>query len=124
MLAEREGAHHVLAIDYDELAVANALENVERNGCTRITVEKGDAAVLTPLAYDAILANIERNTLMRAMPAIREALLPGGTVLLSGFVVSDIGKMKEAATAEGLRPALELKEGEWAMLACEKPMKQ
>jgi len=123
MLAERMGARAVMAIDYDQLAVDNARENVERNGCQHITVEKGDAATLPPMAYHAILANIERNTLMRAMSAIREALMPGGTVLLSGFVIADAGKMKEAAIAEGLRPTIELKDGEWTMLACEKPMK-
>ncbi|MEO8733538.1 MAG: 50S ribosomal protein L11 methyltransferase, partial [Flavobacteriales bacterium] len=123
MLAERMGARKVLAIDNDELAVDNARENLERNGCKHITVETGDAGALTAMAYHAILANIERNTLMRAMPAIREALLPGGTVLLSGFVTMDAGKMKEAAMAEGLQPTLELKDGEWALLACEKPMK-
>jgi ribosomal protein L11 methyltransferase len=121
MLAERMGARHVLAIDNDELAVINARENAVRNDCKLIVVEKGDAGALAPMAYHAILANIERNTLMRAMPAIRKALLPGGTVLLSGFVTTDAGRMKEAAIAEGLRPALELKDGEWALLACEKP---
>lgn len=123
MLAERMGARSVLAIDNDELAVINARENVERNGCERTTVEKGDAGALGRMAYHAILANIERNTLMRAMAAIQEALLPGGTVLLSGFVVADVRRMKDAAVAEGLRTTLELEDGEWALLACEKPMK-
>jgi ribosomal protein L11 methyltransferase len=122
MLAERMGARSVLAIDNDELAVTNARENVERNGCERTTVEKGDAGALGPMTFHAILANIERNTLMRAMTAIQEALLPGGTVLLSGFVVTDAGRMKDAAVADGLRSTLELMDGEWALLACEKPM--
>ncbi len=123
MLAERMGARHVLAMDNDDLAVDNARKNLERNGCKHITVVTGDAGAMTAMAYHAILANIERNTLMRAMPAIREALLPGGRVLLSGFVTKDTGKMKEAATAEGLQPTLEMKDGEWALLSCEKPMK-
>jgi ribosomal protein L11 methyltransferase len=118
ILAERMGARRVLAMDNDEQAVLNAPENVRRNDCHRVDVEKGDAGSLRPMTCHAILANIERNTLIRAMPSLGEALLPGGTVLLSGFVAADAGMMKEAAVANGLEPALELKEGEWALLAC------
>lgn len=120
ILAELRGARHVTAIDIDAQAVANARENVALNGCRRITVEKGDAALLAPLCYGAILANIERNTLLRDMPAMRDALRPGGALLLSGFIRADRERMLQAVHEAGLRPVEDLNEGEWALIGCRK----
>ena len=121
ILAERMGASRVDAIDIDEGAVANCRHNVERNGCHAITVEKGDATALEGRTYDLILANIERNVLLSAMPLLRNALLPGGVLFLSGFVVTDRHMLVERAKAEGLVPAERSNEGDWALLGCRKP---
>ena len=124
ILAERMGAAPVLAVDYDAQAVDNARDNVRGNHCHEIVVEKGDVAGLGPDTYDAILANIERNTLLRGMPALSAALRPGGTLLLSGFLRPDVPAMKEGAVARGLEPLDVLYRGEWAMLACRKPERE
>lgn len=121
ILAERMGAKAVVAIDIDEQAVLNARENVERNGCHAITVEKGVATALIGHTYDGILANIERNTLLDAMPLMAAALRPNGVLLLSGFVVADRPLLAASAQAHGLVLAEELAEGEWALLGCRKP---
>ena len=48
--------------------------------------------------YDAILANIERNILLRRHArAWRDALKPGGALFLSGFVVDDRHMMAQSA---------------------------
>lgn len=121
ILAERLGAAHVLAIDNDEAAVANARDNVAMNNCKRVLVEKGGADLGRQAVYGTILANIERNTLVRAMPGLAMALAPKGRLLLSGFVIGDGPRMKEAAEAEGLEHVLTLEEGEWALSEWEKP---
>ena len=121
MLAERMGASAIIAIDNDEVAVSNARENLVRNGCHGITVEKGDAASLKALSFAAILANIERNVLLEAMPILAGALRPGGTVLLSGFVVNDRHMLVQRAKEHGLEPDERLNEGEWALLGCRRP---
>lgn len=121
ILAEHMGAASVRAIDIDEQAVTNALDNVERNGCTRTTVEKGVAASLHGHAYDLILANIERNTLLDAMALMAEAMRPGAALLLSGFVVADRSLLAAAAQRHGLVLAEHLEEGEWSLLGCRKP---
>lgn len=122
VLAEKRGATDVLAIDIDALAEENALENVERNGCHAITVEKGTVADLKGRMYGIILANIERNTLMRDMDAMRDALLPGGALLLSGFVVGDRHMMIQCAKEAGLLVEERMNEGEWALIGCRKPL--
>lgn len=121
ILAERLGARHVLAVDIDGNAVANARENVALNGCHHITVEKGEVGLLQPRTYGTILANIERNTLLRDMAAMRDALVAGGALLLSGFIRQDRQRMLDAVVEAGLRPAEDLEEGEWALIGCRKP---
>ncbi|MBL7964190.1 MAG: 50S ribosomal protein L11 methyltransferase [Flavobacteriales bacterium] len=120
ILAERLGASAVHAIDIDEAAVENTRDNAVHNACHRIVVEKGDAGHLKPLSYGTILANIERNTLLRGMQAMHEALLPGGALLLSGFVVGDRHMLAQGARDAGFELAERLQEGEWALLGVRK----
>ncbi len=121
VLAERLGSASVAAVDIDADAVENARVTVALNGCTRIHVEKGGMELLRPGGCGAILANIERNTLERGMPAMHDALLPGGVVLLSGFVVGDRGRIEQSARDAGLVPTDALQRGEWALVKCERP---
>lgn len=121
ILAERMGASEVRGIDIDEQAVINAEENVQRNGCSITTVEKGVATALEGHTYDLILANIERNTLIDAMPLMAAALRPNGALFLSGFIVTDRHLLAASAEANGLSLAEHLEEGEWALLGCRKP---
>ncbi len=121
ILAERLGAAQVRAIDIDPGAVDNARDNVGRNGCHAIAVEKGDASSLSGHTYDAILANIERNVLLHAMPLLAAALNSGGVLLLSGFILADLHLLAQSATDNGLVLAEHAQEGEWALLGCRKP---
>lgn len=121
ILAEKLGAAPIRAIDIDQGAVDNALENVVRNGCHAITVEKGDATSLSGHTYGAILANIERNILLDAMRLMYDALASGGVLFLSGFVVADRHLLAAGAREVGFTLAEELNEGEWALLGCRRP---
>ncbi|HRD53061.1 MAG TPA: 50S ribosomal protein L11 methyltransferase [Flavobacteriales bacterium] len=121
ILAERMGAKEVLAIDNDPGAVENAKHNCGMNGCSVIRVEKGDASALEGLRFDAILANIERNVLLDAMPIMSAALKPGGALFLSGFVPNDRHMLAQRAKDCGLELAERMQEGEWALLGCRKP---
>lgn len=120
ILAERMGARTVRAIDNDPGAVDNARDNMGRNGCKAVVVEKGDADSLRGHACDAILANIERNVLINAMPLLAAALKPGGALLLSGFVPGDRHLLAQSAKDHGLELAERTHEGEWALLGCRK----
>lgn len=121
ILALRLGARAVVAIDNDPGAVENARHNCGLNGCAAIVVEKGDAAALEGRRFDAILANIERNVLLDAMPAMSAALNPGGVLFLSGFVPGDRHMLAQRAKECGLIIAERMQEGEWALLGCRKP---
>ena len=103
IFAEKRGAVYVEAIDNDEWAYRNALENLENNNCRNIKALLGDAALLTPdKRFDVVVANINRNILLRDMPSYISVLAPGGTLLLSGFYEHDIPAIRAKAEASGL----------------------
>jgi len=102
ILAKKRGADYVEAIDIDEWAYNNALENAQRNG-VEITVRIGDATLLGDRRFDLIIANINRNILLADMAAYVSVLQPGGTLLLSGFYESDVPVLQQHAESLDLR---------------------
>jgi ribosomal protein L11 methyltransferase len=103
ILAAMQGAADVTAIDNDDWAFRNALENVERNKTTGIAVYLGDAALLRGKRFDFIIANINRNILLNDMGMYCNSLNKGGTLLMSGFYKDDIAAISGAATSFGLQ---------------------
>jgi len=97
-----KGAKSIDAIDNDEWAYNNALENVERNNCDNIRVELGDAALLKGRSYDFVIANINRNILLADLKFYAESLKPKSELFMSGFYEEDIPKLKEEAEKWGI----------------------
>ena len=106
ILAKIRGAEYVEAIDIDEWAYNNALENAQRNHAD-ITVRIGDADLLRQQQdggkpFNLIIANINRNILLHDMDAYTAVLAPSGTLLLSGFYESDVPVLQQRAQELGL----------------------
>ena len=98
ILASLKGAKFVDAIDIDNWCYQNTMENVGRNDCDNINVEEGGAELLQDRKYDMILANINRNILLRDLPIYVDCLNKGGDLFLSGFYAEDIPVIKETCT--------------------------
>ncbi len=113
VLAEKLGAEKVLAIDNDEWAFNNALENTILNGCEKITVELGDANSIGNRKFDTILANINRNILLEDMQAYKQALNSVGTILFSGFYQDDLKLIQQKAELLGLSFQKLLEKNNW-----------
>lgn len=90
IFAEMKGAKPTDAIDIDNWCYLNSLENIERNNCKDITVYEGDASLLVDKEYDVIIANINRNILLKDMETYASCLKKEGILLLSGFYKQDI----------------------------------
>lgn len=104
ILASMRGAKTIDAIDIDEWCVENSLENVERNNCSHIKVELGDASKISKeLKYDTIIANINRNILLNDMHVYENALKENGTLFLSGFYEKDLPIIKECCNKLNLK---------------------
>lgn len=105
--AARLGAARVLAVDNDADALLNARDNIAVNGVAgRVDVHH---AVITPEflaarpgAFHLIAANILSSILMPLLPAFREALAPGGDLLLGGILETEAPDVRAAAARAGL----------------------
>lgn len=102
VLANKMGAADVTAIDNDEWAWRNAIENFTINSVKIGNVYLGDASLIKPGSCDVILANINRNVLLQDMKAYADGLRKDGQLLLSGFYQKDIAAISEAAVTYGL----------------------
>lgn len=116
ILAAKKGAAYVEAIDVDEWAYRNAQENFERNGVS-VNALLGDASLLSAdKHFDLVLANINRNILLKDMESYATVLNPGGTLMLSGFYEHDVQSLQDKAETLGLRLVQQRSRNEWTAL--------
>lgn len=121
ILALKQGAKTLTAIDIDEWAYLNVLENASLNGVSIPDALQGDASSLIGRGpYDLVLANITRNILLEDMPAYAEVMRPGATLILSGFYQEDIPLLTDRATELGLTYIGERSHNRWALLELKK----
>ena len=115
ILARMRGARHCLAIDNDEWCVDNSLENIRLNGIDQIDVLLGDAATLADKGpFDLVIANINRNILLRDLPAYVSRMRPHAIIYMSGFYVDDVPVIQAKAEECGLRLIDVRSEDNWA----------
>ena len=103
ILAAMRGAGPVTAIEIDEFAHVNAVENVSLNRHPEINVVLGNASALAGVEpVDLFLANINRNIIVGDLQVYASRLKEGGTMLLSGFYEDDIAIVLDEARKHGL----------------------
>ena len=100
-----EMGYDVRAIEIDDWVAANADDNVLYNGmAAKVKVECGDASLLTDgPTYHLVIANINRNVLLTDMGRYVDVMLPGATLLMSGFYEEDVPAIRQCAEALGLK---------------------
>ena len=113
ILAKKLGAARTVAIDNDEWAYNNAFTNVALNGIDGIEIVLGDAHAIGDALYDIILANINRNILLRDMHFYADAMRPQAHIFFSGFYEEDLESIKEEAQRLGLRYVRHLSRNNW-----------
>lgn len=113
ILAKKLGAATTVAIDNDEWAYRNALDNIKLNDENEIIVELGDANSLNNRLFDIIIANINRNILLRDMREYVKCLKNNGKIFFSGFYESDLQMIKDEAMRLSLTYVGHVKKNEW-----------
>ncbi|WP_143306968.1 50S ribosomal protein L11 methyltransferase [Chitinophaga vietnamensis] len=113
ILAEMLGAAEVDAIDYDEWAVNNTLENLEANHTQHVKVWQADTLKEISGKYDILLANINLNVLLQFMGEMRRLLKPGGVLLLSGIMPADEQQILAAAQPQGFEFQHKIEKDNW-----------
>jgi ribosomal protein L11 methyltransferase len=130
ILAEKMGTKDIVAIDIDEWAYENCVENLEKNNCSHIEVLKGDVTAIDNKGFDIILANINRNILLADMEAYVKSLRKNGLLFMSGFLLQDVEVLKEKIASLGLvfdklvtsgeESASPNFSGNWVLIKCKK----
>lgn len=113
ILAKKLGAEYVEAIDNDTWAFENTKENTLRNETPEIVVELGDAANLSGKHFDWVIANINRNILIRDMAQYVQTMQKDAVILLSGFYKSDLDAVEKACVSNGLKYISHLEKNHW-----------
>ena len=112
ILAKKLGALHTVAIDNDEWAYRNAFTNCELNGIDDIEIVLGDALFIQG-QYDMVLANINRNILLRDMHYYVDAMRPNAHIFFSGFYTEDLDSIKAEAERLGLHYCRNMSRNNW-----------
>ncbi len=120
ILASMRGSKNITAIDIDEWAYNNAIENIGLNNINNIEVLLGDAALLGDKKYDVILANINRNILLEDIPAYSDVLNAGGKLIMSGFYQQDIPLISEKCMENELVFDHYTDKDNWVSVVCRK----
>lgn len=113
ILAKKLGSATTVAIDNDEWAYRNALDNIRLNDENDIVVELGDANSLKDRQFDIILANINRNILLRDMKEYVKCLVDGGKIFFSGFYEEDLVLIAKEAERLGLTYSNHVTKNNW-----------
>lgn len=109
--AAKLGAADILAIDNDPLAVAACITNARINDVT-LQARLDDTPPAGP--FDLVVANILAGPLIDM--AVPLAACTGRQLVLSGLLTTQLGDVRRAYEATGLRYLRDDSEGEWASL--------
>lgn len=119
ILAEKLGAAKVLAVDYDDLCIENATENIETNSCAAITIKKADVPPSDQM-FDVVLANINRHILLQNMKAMSDILIADGFLFVSGFYKEENQLLIDEAIKNNLQLIQSSDRHNWSSLIFQK----
>lgn len=120
ILATMKGANPVTAIDIDEWAYRNGVENAQHNHCDELMVLLGDASLLGNERYDIILANINRNILLQDIPQYVKCMNDNALLFLSGFYEEDLPALRHCCAQNGLKYLDHKSKDKWVAARFEK----
>ncbi|GGJ75046.1 50S ribosomal protein L11 methyltransferase [Deinococcus aquiradiocola] len=131
MAASLLGAESALGVDIDPLTIPVAFENAELNGFTRgedgLTGPQGGQldfregtldgeAFEDEDRYGVLVANLYAELHDLLAGDYREALVPGGPLVLTGILESKLPLVRDALDREGFTDVVERLDGEWALV--------
>ena len=120
------GARHALAVDIDPLSVQATLDNAVLNGLTSgIEVELGSVREVLSQTFSLrqaplVLANILAPVIIDLFKdGLGDLVSPGGSLILSGILDHQAGRVLEAGSAAGFRNTRTATREDWVALVLE-----
>ena len=115
ILAAKEGAAEIMAIDNDEWSVLNASENSVKNNADHIEILQSENPDCQQ-KFDIILANINKHIIIESLPALTKQLNPSGFIICSGFMQQDIDDIKSGAAKCNLIFKQKMEKDNWVCM--------
>ena len=112
IMAIKLGSKSVWAIDNDDWSIENATENIAKNNCQNISLEKKDEFGKGQ-KFEVVLANINRNVILENVKQIAACMAAGSTLLLSGLLKQDEEAVTDAFKPHNILQLNTLQRGEW-----------
>jgi len=117
---------HAVVTDIDPVSIEVTAENAQAN---RVNEERLALAVaegvnhplyreLSP--FDLVIANILAQPLIELAPSIAATLMPGGTLILAGLLITQAEAVASAYRAQGMRMGDVIVNGDWSILMMRK----
>ena len=120
------GVRRVLAVDTDPQAITAARANVRRNRLTaRVRLSSVALDAARPRAarsrpYPLVVANLYIDVLVALEPTLAAAVAPGGTLVTSGVLRAQQGRLRAAFCAPRWRLRGTTRRGTWVTTALER----
>lgn len=112
--ALRLGAASALGIDVDAVALRTARRVADRNGAPALALLDRAPSLCGP--HGLVLANLPPEVQESLAPEVAAAVAPGGTLLLSGFLVEQTDTLLRLLSRRGLREVRREERAGWALL--------
>ncbi len=116
ILSEKLKASSITSVEIDQLAVSNSIKNGRINNCNKIKFIHGSGDSIPNMAYDLILANINKNTIMSQWDYLLRVSNRKTSIVLSGFYEQDLSDLIQFSSKSGLIPLYSNLENNWAIL--------
>lgn len=119
ILAKKLGAGRIIGFDIEPEAIENARHNARLNQVTGIDFRLGNEQVIPDEKFNLILANINRNALIRLIPILKRHLKQDGKLIISGIFPADEVAL-DNVIKDGFQCQQRLTENEWVALVLKK----
>lgn len=118
ILASLLKADAIDAVDIEEPAFENTIDNCRINNVVNVNVFLGDLEAVPSGSYDIVLANINRNVILGSLASLHARLKKDGLLITSGFLVEDGERMAEAFHEHGFSVNQIARNNNWLAVKC------
>jgi len=115
VLASKLNAIKVTAIDNEEWAFENCIENCERNGVTNIETILGEKDKVKG-TFDIVLANINRHIIIESIDVLLPSVKENGELLISGILNQDETEIENLITLQGFTFVSKKQKENWSAM--------
>lgn len=122
IIALKEGAKKAIGFDTEPLSPANAIQNAKLNNVVLKALHGPISVLKEPVAADYILANISTPAHLSSVKEYHLHLNPGGTLMLSGVLNTDLKKIKTAFEPNGFEFIEAVEEAGWLVVTFRKSL--